>query len=153
MAGDWLTATEATALLGVKAATLYAYVSRGLVRRERPPGQRTSRYARADVERLAGRRRGAGGGAALDVVIESGLTLLDPSGHLYYRGWDVTDAADAGFEAVAQWLWTGERATEEIVLPTPTNVPRIEGAEGIDLVRAVLAATRPRATDDHDRRA
>lgn len=151
MAGDWLTATESTARLGVKPATLYAYVSRGLIRRERSSGERTSRYARADVERLAGRRRGGTGG--LEVVIETGLTLLDPSGHLYYRGWDVTDAADAGFEAVAHWLWTGERLADEIVLPTPTNVPRIEGAAGIDLVRAVLAATRPRVTDGHDRRA
>ena len=49
----WLTAQEATAAFGVKPQTLYAYVSRGLVRRERPPGSRTSRYARSDVERLA----------------------------------------------------------------------------------------------------
>lgn len=154
MVSGWLTATEATTLLGVKPATLYAYVSRGLVARERVPGGRTSRYARADVERLAGRQRtSAGRSGGVEVVIETELTLLDPAGHLHYRGWDVTDAADAGFEVVAHWLWTGERTTDEIVLPTPTNVPRIEGTEGIDLVRAVLAATRPRGSLDHDRRA
>jgi citrate synthase len=31
----WLSTAEATARLGVKPQTLYAYVSRGLVRRER----------------------------------------------------------------------------------------------------------------------
>src|SRR4051812_48578715 len=59
----WLSAAQATARLGVKPQTLYAYVSRGLVRRERPPGSRTSRYSRTDVERLAehGRPRASRG--------------------------------------------------------------------------------------------
>ncbi|HEX6838182.1 MAG TPA: helix-turn-helix domain-containing protein, partial [Polyangia bacterium] len=46
----WLTAAEACALLDVKRQTLYAYVSRRLVRRVRGPGG--ARYAREDVARL-----------------------------------------------------------------------------------------------------
>ena len=38
MATDWLTAGEARARLGVQAQTLYAYVSRGLIRSERVAG-------------------------------------------------------------------------------------------------------------------
>ena len=153
MAADWLTATEATAILGVKPATLYAYVSRGLVARERAPGSRTSRYARADVERLAGRGRGtAWPGGEVDLRIETELTLLDPSGHLHYRGWDITDAADAGFEVVSHWLWTGERPADDLVLPTPSALPRLDGVEGMDRVRAMVAAARQRDPQHLNRR-
>ena len=153
MAGSWLTATEATALLGVKPATLYAYVSRGLVARERAPGSRTSRYARADVERLAGRGRAAAvPSGGVEVTIETALTLLDPAGHLHYRGWDVTDAADAGFEVVSHWLWTGERPADEVVLPTPSALPALDGVDGLDRVRAVLAVARQRDPQHDNRR-
>ena len=114
-ADAWLTAAEATARLGVKRETLYAYVSRGLVRSERVPGSRTSRFLRSDVERLAGREHARRGGARLDVVIDSALTLLDPAGRLYYRGRDVAWFADrASYEQTADWLWRGE-------LPEPST--------------------------------
>ena len=93
----WLLTHEATARLGVKPQTLYAYVSRGLIRSEHVRGTRTSRFRREDVERLALRARrtthadGPPGG--LDVVIDTELTLLDPAGALAYRGWDAVDAA------------------------------------------------------------
>ena len=108
---DWLTAAEATARLGVKPQTLYAYVSRGIVRREAMPGTRRSRYRRDDVERLAkGARASARTRAgSLDVVVDTALTQVEPDGTLTYRGWSVADAArSASFEAVAEWLWTGE---------------------------------------------
>src|SRR5262249_61939937 len=90
---SWLTAAETTARLGIKPQTLYAYVSRGLVRRERPPGSRTSRYARTDVERLAEHGRPRTRPGAPEIAIDQAVTLLDPDGHLAYRGWDVTRAA------------------------------------------------------------
>lgn len=156
MAGrDWMTAQEAAAVLGVKPATLYAYVSRGLLGRQRDAGERTSRYARADVERLAARQRPtpAGDAGGVEVVVETALTLLDPAGRLAYRGWDVAEAVDAGFEVVAHWLWTGERAdAEDLATPTPTPVPTVAGAEGLDAVRAALAAARGRDTGRDDRR-
>ncbi|GAB4443710.1 MAG: hypothetical protein OHK0015_44210 [Chloroflexi bacterium OHK40] len=48
----YLTVAEASALLGVKRATLYAYVSRGLLRSYRKGVGRERLYRRADVEAL-----------------------------------------------------------------------------------------------------
>ena len=54
---DALGAAEAADLLGVSRATLYAYVSRGLVASEPGPGpSRARRYPRASVEALRARR-------------------------------------------------------------------------------------------------
>jgi len=48
----YLTGEEATALLGVKRATLYAYVSRGVLRSYRKGVGRERLYRRADIEAL-----------------------------------------------------------------------------------------------------
>ena len=54
----WVDTDEAIELLGVSRATLYAYVSRGRIRSEAVPGgNRRSRYARDDLERLVARPR------------------------------------------------------------------------------------------------
>ena len=63
MAIDWLNAKEAAKQLGVSTATLYAYVSRGLLRSEATGGQRERRYRADDVTRLK-RRRAVGRKAA-----------------------------------------------------------------------------------------
>src|SRR5258705_152521 len=76
-ASDWLGSAEAAARLGVKAETLYAYVSRGLLRSERVRGSRTARYLRGDVERLAARARRTGPSGP-ELVVDSEITLLDP---------------------------------------------------------------------------
>ena len=49
---DYLDGDEAAALLGVKKATLYAYVSRGLLRSYKQAIGRNRLYRRADIERL-----------------------------------------------------------------------------------------------------
>lgn len=49
---EFLTAQEACALLEVKAATLYAYVSRGMLTSYRQGIKRTRLYRRAEIERL-----------------------------------------------------------------------------------------------------
>ena len=55
-----LDAARAARFLGVKPATLYAYVSRGLVRSRARGEGRERQYLRADLARLkAGRRRRA----------------------------------------------------------------------------------------------
>lgn len=50
--GEFLTVKEVTALLGVKPATLYAYVSRGVLRSYRLGVGRQRLYRRADIEAL-----------------------------------------------------------------------------------------------------
>src|SRR5215204_174103 len=102
-----LSTAEAAARLGVKPATLYAYVSRGLLGRERSPDGRTSTFDPAEVDRLArpGRRR-RGRRPAADLVVPSAITAID-QGRPWYRGRAVTDlAATRTFEEVAEWLWT-----------------------------------------------
>ena len=54
---DFLTAAEAARRLGVKPATLYAYVSRGVLSRVRAPDGRTSLFGAEEVEQLARRGR------------------------------------------------------------------------------------------------
>lgn len=61
---DYLTLDEALVRLKVKPATVYSYVSRGLIRRIPQSDPRKSRYAREDVDRLASRKRGRMGSAA-----------------------------------------------------------------------------------------
>ena len=54
---DWMSADEALERLGVRAQTLYAYVSRGRVRAEADPADpRRSRYRRSDIDHLVGRK-------------------------------------------------------------------------------------------------
>jgi citrate synthase len=49
---EYLTVDEAAQLLGVKPATLYAYVSRGVLRSYRQGIKRQRLYRRAEVEAL-----------------------------------------------------------------------------------------------------
>ena len=139
-AGRWLTAGQAATRLGVKPQTLYAYVSRGLVRSERLAGPgRRSRYDRADVERLAGRQRSGGRAGSLELVVDSELTLVEPEGRLYYRGRDVaTLAREWSYERTAEWLWTGRDAGE----PEPWVAP----PAALSVARAVAGAVDPRAS-------
>jgi citrate synthase len=157
----WLTAGEAAGRLGVKPQTLYAYVSRGLIRRERPAGSRTSRYARSDVERLAAHARPRSIRTGPEIVVDQAITALDPAGHLAYRGWDVTRAAvDAHYEEIAAWLWgttfgpndhwsadpDGLALARRVqaALPATTPLP--------DRLRVVVAALRPGDPLRDDRR-
>ncbi|MBS0518033.1 MAG: MerR family transcriptional regulator [Proteobacteria bacterium] len=113
MSTEWITSAEAARRLGVSAATLYAYVSRGLLRSESTEGRRERRYRADDVSRLK-RRRDVGRKAesiaahALDFgtpVLESALTLIE-NGRLYYRGHDAARLARSmSLEQVAQLLW------------------------------------------------
>jgi citrate synthase len=50
---DYLTVDEAAERLGVKAATLYAYVSRGVLRSYRQGMRRQRLYRRVDVDALS----------------------------------------------------------------------------------------------------
>jgi citrate synthase len=107
-----ISAREAARRLGVKPATLYAYVSRGLVRSQPGPDTRERRYYADDVARLQRlRRAGPRSGAppkpfdSLVPVLDTSLSLIE-DGRLYYRGRDADVlAASADLETVAQLLW------------------------------------------------
>jgi citrate synthase len=79
----YVTAPEAARLLGVKPATLYAYVSRGLLESVPAEHGRARRYRRADLERLRGEGRRAGASAALrwgEPVLDSAITAITQEG-------------------------------------------------------------------------
>jgi excisionase family DNA binding protein len=57
---EFLTVDEAAGLLGVKRETLYAYVSRGIVKSYRQGMKRQRLYRRAEVEALVRLDRGSG---------------------------------------------------------------------------------------------
>jgi citrate synthase len=105
---DFLTAAEAARRLGVKPATLYAYVSRGVLTRSKAPDGRASRFSADEVERLARRGRPRRPAGTVDITVESAITELTADS-LRYRGLDVTRlAVTRTFEEVAELLWTGE---------------------------------------------
>jgi len=104
---DLLSSTEAARRLGVKPKTLYAYVSRGLVRRERSEDGRRSWFDPAEVERLARRGRQSARSEHPRLAVDSAVTSVQ-GGRLRYRGLEaVALAAGRRFEEVAHWLWTG----------------------------------------------
>jgi citrate synthase len=105
---EFLTAAQAAQRLGVKPATLYAYVSRGVLRRDRAADGRGSLFDSAEVERLARRGRPRRPAGVADITVESAITEITGD-RLRYRGLDVIRLATSRtFEDVAELLWTGE---------------------------------------------
>src|SRR5690349_10390180 len=105
---DYLTAAEAARRLGVKPATLYAYVSRGVLSRVRAPDGRTSFFGAEEVEQLARRGRPRRPAGVADITVESATTEITGDS-LRFRGLDATRlAVSRTFEEVAELLWTGE---------------------------------------------
>ena len=113
---DFLTREEALKTLGVKTATLYSYVSRGLIRSVPAEGSNKHLYSREDVERFAARGRGrlprsVAAGASMrwgEPVVNSSITYIDARGPVY-RNRSAVDTAQAGysFEVLAHFLITG----------------------------------------------
>jgi citrate synthase len=164
----YLSAGRAAEELGVSLQTLYAYVSRGLVRSEADKGKkRNRRYRAEDVRRLKERkerRRDPDGVVERALhwgtpVMESGITLID-DGRLYYRGRDVVDlAGHKSIEEVAALVWTGDETMATNLFPiekeplserTRTVLESIAGMPPIDIFQVLLplaAAGDPAAYD------
>jgi len=105
---DFLTAAQAAQRLGVKPATLYAYVSRGVLRRDHAADGRSSLFDSEEVEQLARRGRPRRPAGVADITVESAITEITGD-RLRYRGLDVIRLATSRtFEDVAELLWTGE---------------------------------------------
>lgn len=129
-----LSAPEAAELLGVKPQTLYAYASRGLLRRVGSGKRR--RYLLEDLRRLQARQRARAGHGAVaagalsfgEPVLDTSITSIDERGPVY-RGRPAVELARAGtsFEAVAELLWTGALAAPR---EWPTSVRPLAGLGG-----------------------
>ena len=126
---DYMTAKEAAAELNVSLATLYAYVSRGIIRSEAKAGTRTRRYLAADIRALADKSKittrhndethPLSFGAP---VLESEITFIDGQ-RLYYRGRDAADLAISreSLESVAALIWDCEASS--CFLEPPPELP------------------------------
>jgi citrate synthase len=175
MSGNrYFTAREAAEELGVSLKTLYAYVSRGLIRSEAIGGKRRNRRYRAeDVRRLRERKEQRRDPAratesALDwgmPVMESAITLI-AEGRMYYRGRDaIALSENHSLEQVAELIWTGSmtrgdrrrlpelfRVTVEIDVPSGPSPERqqpemFSPTEAFGVALQVAAARDPAAYD------
>jgi len=125
---EWLSAADAARLLGVKPATLYAYVSRGHIRSQGAAGSsRGRRYSRADLERHRARSLARKGHAAVasgalsfgEPVLDTRVSDITAEGPTYRGHAAVALAADhTAPERVAELLMTGTlpRGTPKLVL-------------------------------------
>jgi citrate synthase len=166
---EFIDAQAAIRLLNVRRPTLYAYVSRGMVRTrpgvKRAPGRggRPNLYCRADLLRLKARHDARAGHGVVaagalrwgEPVLDSALTEITPAGPRY-RGRDAVALARAGtrFEAVAELLWTGARvAGPRWPAPAATRLRGLECVpRGTPPLPSLLAALPLYALHDRDRR-
>jgi citrate synthase len=122
---DYVTRAQAITLLGIKAATLYTYVSRGWIRRVPHADNKQSLYFKEDIEKIrarsdARRQEGVVAAGAMqyggEPVIPTAITELTPSGQRY-RNRSAIDLAKGGipFESTAELLWSGIWIDEPIV--------------------------------------
>ena len=137
----YLGARQAAAELGVSLATLYAYVSRGMIRSEAAGRSgRRRRYRAEDVRRLKERNerrrdpdRVVEGALHWGTpIMESAITLITDD-RLYYRGRDVVElAVGSTIEEVGALIWTGDLARSAELFPPewPELSPRIRSALG-----------------------
>jgi citrate synthase len=141
----YLSAREASAELAISPATLYAYVSRGLIRSEPSPDSRSHRYRAEDIRGLKERRvpsvepRGFKSFDPDLPVMDSAIATITEEGAIY-RGVNCVDLAEKDtLEHAATLLWdvTG-------VDPfAPDNCPQVS-----DEMRAIAEAARRAAPID-----
>jgi citrate synthase len=141
----YLSAREASAELAISPATLYAYVSRGLIRSEPSPDSRSHRYRAEDIRGLKERRvpsvepRGFKSFDPDLPVMDSAISTITEEGAIY-RGVNCVDLAETDtLEHAATLLWdvTG-------VDPfAPDNCPEVS-----DEMRAIAEAARRAAPID-----
>lgn len=129
---DWIDSMAALERLGVKAQTLYAYVSRGLVETRRDPDRPRQNLYRADDIAALGQRRTRSRKRA--AIATGSMAWGDPSlvtaistvhrGRLVYRGQDAALLAeDRTLEQVAALLWQSDSEPVFSGPETPHDTP------------------------------
>ena len=121
--GELVNARTAAERLGVDVRTLYAYVSRGALRRVPGPDGRSSRYDSDELDLLARRSRPRTlprPAASIDLVIATRVSTVT-DGMVRYRGIDVLDLvkAEEPFERVADLLWQADPPGADGGWPVP----------------------------------
>jgi citrate synthase len=126
---SWLTREEAMLALGVRAQTLYAYVSRGRIGAKADPADpRRSLYSADDVAALTGRRRhgrrvhavAAGTIAWGEPVLDTAISAVS-HGRLFYRSRDAVALAETTSLEETAALLVGEGAATSKCGPAPAS--------------------------------
>lgn len=148
--GTYISAKQAAAELGVSLPTIYAYVSRGMLRSTPSEQGRDHRYSIEDVRALVKRRTelgktqrsGADAGTSGLPVVDTELGLIAGE-KLYYRGTEVVKlAGSASLEQAASLLWgcadlsPFERATP----PKSPLLTRLRAEKSLGPIARCLAA-------------
>jgi len=138
---NWIGAKEAASRLGIKQASLYSYVSRGVLTRRRGADGKGSLFDAEEIEGLARRGRPRRAPGQLELIIESALTEISGD-QLRYRGADATVlAAHRRFEDVATLLWTGSLGEQEPFVPWQVTAAAVTVASAAQA--ALPAGTLP----------
>jgi citrate synthase len=141
-----LQSEEAARRLGVKVATLYAYVSRGLLESHPEPNGRRRLFDLADIERLAKRRRGSGGTESRLATVTTGVTQLRDDGPAY-RGRPATQlATELSYEQVAELLWQSD-SDGEWMAPDLGPCPLTDSFDRMRWTLVMCGATDPLRAD------
>ncbi len=137
----WITTTEAAQRLGVKRATLYAYVSRGLIRSQRRAGQQESLFDRAQVDAMASATRPSGSAQPV-LRFRSIATAVSgqADGDLHYRGVPLSDVIALGSLEDAAALVVGAPTGQPISPATSRRVAASAGPTAYDRGAAVTDA-------------
>lgn len=141
-----MSAAEAARRLGVRAQSLYAYVSRGRIRvRPDPDDPRRHHYAAADIDAWTRRKaRGRSPAAVARGVLDWGEPAIDSritrieGGRLFYRDLDAAEmSADWTLEAVGRHLRGQQFHSSAVVASAGTAAgPAAPGPESDPKVRA-----------------
>src|ERR1700750_1753564 len=143
--GLYLSAREASAELAISPATLYAYVSRGLIRSEPSPDSRSHRYRAEDVRGLKERRTPSPeprGFKSFDPdlpVLDSEISTITEDGPIY-RGVNCVDLAKKDTLEHAATLWWDVTHVDPF---SADNCPHLS-----DEMRAIADAARRAAPID-----
>ncbi|MEQ1760530.1 MAG: citrate/2-methylcitrate synthase [Vicinamibacterales bacterium] len=136
-----VSAAAAAGRIGIKRATLYAYVSRGFLTAHALPGRRGSWFDPVELDALVRRAR-VPAERQPDLRIKSAITLIE-RGRYFYRGLAPASLAQTrSYEDVAEWLWLGQESTARPEWPVDTHAA--------DQARAALALL-PRQASATDR--
>lgn len=138
-------AKEAAAELNINLATLYAYVSRGILQSEARTGTRARRYLVTEIRALAEKTRVSALPSASNAplffgppVLDSAITFTDGQ-RLYFRGHDVALLAKTGesLESIAGLIWDCD-AHVCFAVPPPALLARHEAFRAANVAEDAL---------------
>lgn len=127
---NYITATEAASLLGIKKESLYTYVSRHLIQSiEDPNDKKAKLYCFADIQKFLTRKNSPTTEKIVKQsllwgmpVLESSITLIEDN-VLYYKGISVLQLAKKqSIEEVAALIWTGDASNSVKLFSNRTDV-------------------------------